>query len=58
MQIGPYKITNKVVAAPMAGVSDKPYRKVCRQHGAGMVVSEMVTSRSELRTTTKSKFRC
>ena len=57
MQIGPYKITNKVVAAPMAGVSDKPYRKVCRQHGAGMVVSEMVTSRSELRTTTKSKFR-
>ncbi len=57
MQIGPYKLANSVVAAPMAGVSDKPYRKVCRQHGAGMVVSEMVTSRSELRTTTKSKFR-
>lgn len=57
MQIGPYKLPNNVVAAPMAGVSDKPYRKVCRQHGAGMVVSEMVTSQSALRSTTKSKFR-
>ena len=57
MQIGPYKLVNKVVAAPMAGVSDKPYRQVCRAHGAGLVVSEMVTSRSELRSSTKSKFR-
>lgn len=57
MQIGPYKLANNVVAAPMAGVSDKPYRKVCRLHGAGMVVTEMVTSRSELRSSSKSKFR-
>ncbi len=57
MQIGPYKLANQVIAAPMAGVSDKPYRQVCRQHGAGMVVSEMVTSRSDLRHTTKSRYR-
>jgi tRNA-dihydrouridine synthase B len=57
MQIGPYKLANKVIAAPMAGVTDKPYRQVCRAHGAGLVVSEMVTSQLDLRHTTKSKFR-
>jgi len=57
MKIGPYKIANPVIAAPMAGVSDKPYRDVCRAHGAGMVVSEMVTSRRDLRNTRKTKFR-
>ena len=57
MNIGPYTLSNQVVAAPMAGVSDKPYRHVCRQHGAGLVVSEMVTSQTELRHTTKSKYR-
>lgn len=57
MNIGPYTLSNRVVAAPMAGVSDKPYRHVCRQHGAGLVVSEMVTSQTDLRHTTKSKYR-
>jgi len=57
MQIGPYKLANNVIAAPMAGVTDKPYRKVCRDHGAGLVVSEMVTSQLDLQHTTKSKFR-
>lgn len=57
MQIGPYKLANNVIAAPMAGVTDKPYRQVCRKHGAGLVVSEMVTSRSDLRHSTKTKFR-
>ena len=57
MQIGPYKLANKVIAAPMAGVSDKPYRQVCREHGAGLVVSEMVTSRIDLQHTSKSKYR-
>ena len=57
MNIGPYTLSNRVVAAPMAGVSDKPYRHVCRQHGAGLVVSEMVTSQIDLRHTTKSKYR-
>ena len=57
MQIGPHKLANQVVAAPMAGVTDKPYRKICRQFGAGMTVSEMLTSKLELRQTTKSRYR-
>jgi len=57
MQIGPYSLPNNVIAAPMAGVSDKPFRQVCRQNGAGMVVSEMVTSNVELAHTTKTRFR-
>ena len=57
MQIGPHKIANPVIAAPMAGVTDKPYRQICRTFGAGMVVSEMVTSRSDLRNTNKTRFR-
>ncbi len=57
MQIGPYKLANRVIAAPMAGVTDKPYRKVCRDHGAGLVVSEMITSQVGLRHTSKTKFR-
>ena len=57
MQIGPYKLTNPVIAAPMAGVTDKPYRKICRRFGAGMTVSEMLTSKPELRQTTKNRYR-
>lgn len=57
MQIGPYKLANRVIAAPMAGVSDKPYRQVCRRYGVGLAVSEMVTNQLDLRHTTKSKFR-
>lgn len=57
MQIGQHTLANNVIAAPMAGVTDKPYRQVCRNHGAGLVVSEMVTSRSDLRHSTKTRFR-
>lgn len=57
MQIGPYKLANPVIAAPMAGVTDKPYRQVCRTHGAGLVVSEMITSQAGLRHTDKTRFR-
>lgn len=57
MKIGHHIINNRVIAAPMAGVSDKPYRQVCRQHGAGMVVSEMVTSRTDLRHSSKTRYR-
>ncbi len=57
MQIGPYILSNPVIAAPMAGVTDKPYRQVCREHGAGLVVSEMITSQAQLRDTTKTKYR-
>lgn len=48
---------NNVIAAPMAGVSDKPFRQVCLRNGAGMAVSEMVTSRIDLHQSTKTRFR-
>ena len=48
MQIGPYKLANNLVLAPMAGVTDRPYRQLCKRHGAGMAVSEMVSSNSLL----------
>ncbi|MFT5609790.1 MAG: tRNA-dihydrouridine synthase B [Arenicella sp.] len=57
IKIGPFQLANSVIAAPMAGVSDKPYRKLCREYGAAMTVSEMVTSKLELRESTKSRFR-
>lgn len=57
IKIGSHEIANPVFAAPMAGVSDKPYRKLCRQFGAGLAVSEMVTSQLELRHSTKSRYR-
>ncbi|MGD8526567.1 MAG: tRNA dihydrouridine synthase DusB [Thioalkalispiraceae bacterium] len=48
MQIGPYQLANNLVLAPMAGVTDLPFRKLCRRMGAGMAVSEMVSSNSLL----------
>jgi tRNA-dihydrouridine synthase B len=48
MHIGPYELPNRVFVAPMAGVTDRPFRQLCRQWGAGYAVSEMVTSRPDL----------
>jgi tRNA-dihydrouridine synthase B len=48
MRIGPYRLDNVLVVAPMAGVTDRPFRRLCRAMGAGMAVSEMVTSNSLL----------
>jgi len=48
MNIGPYSLANNLFAAPMAGVTDRPFRQLCRRLGAGHAVSEMVTSRREL----------
>lgn len=48
MQIGPYTIHNLLILAPMAGVTDRPFRQLCRQLGAGLTVSEMVSSNSLL----------
>jgi tRNA-dihydrouridine synthase B len=45
MNIGPHFLANNLFAAPMAGVTDRPFRRLCRQLGAGYAVSEMVTSR-------------
>lgn len=57
MQIGPYKLTNNLVLAPMAGVTDLPFRKLCRSMGAGMAVSEMVSSNSLLWGSEKTRRR-
>ncbi len=48
MQIGPYTLNNNLIVAPMAGVTDRPFRQLCKQLGAGMAVSEMVASNSLL----------
>ena len=55
--IGPHKISNRLVLAPMAGVTDRPFRALCRQLGAGMTVSEMITSRPDLRDSRKTRLR-
>lgn len=57
MQIGPYKLANNLVLAPMAGVTDRPFRQLCKQLGAGMAVSEMVSSNSLLWGSEKTKRR-
>ena len=54
MQIGSFNVPNRVVLAPMAGVTDRPFRQLCRRLGAGLTVSEMVTSDPRLRTTRKT----
>ncbi len=48
MHIGPYLLANPLFVAPMAGVTDRPFRKLCKQLGAGYAVSERVTSRRDL----------
>ena len=57
MQLGPHTISNNLLLAPMAGVTDVVYRKLCRQQGAGYSVTEMVSADSKLWHTTKSKLR-
>jgi tRNA-dihydrouridine synthase B len=54
MQIGPYRIANRLILAPMAGITDLPYRNLCRQWGAGMAVAEMASSNPALRATRKT----
>jgi len=57
MQIGPYQLRNNLILAPMAGVTDRPFRQLCRALGAGLAVSEMMAANPELRNTRKSKLR-
>ncbi|WP_213957358.1 MULTISPECIES: tRNA dihydrouridine synthase DusB [unclassified Variovorax] len=57
MQIGPIALENRLFVAPMAGVTDRPFRMLCRELGAGYAVSEMVTSRKELWNTLKTSRR-
>ncbi|MCU7553486.1 tRNA dihydrouridine synthase DusB [Alteromonas sp. ASW11-19] len=57
MQIGPYKLANNLMLAPMAGVTDRPFRQLCRRMGAGLVVSEMLSSNPRVWKTAKSMSR-
>ncbi len=57
MQIGPYQLDNRLILAPMAGVTDRPFRQLCKQFGAGMTVSEMISCKPELRNSRKTQLR-
>ena len=57
MQIGPYLLRNNVFVAPMAGVTDRPFRQLCKQLGAGYAVSEMAASNPRLWASEKSARR-
>ena len=57
MYIGPYQLSNNLIVAPMAGVTDRPFRSLCKYFGAGHAVSEMMTSDQTLRMTKKSLYR-
>ncbi len=57
MQIGPYVLSNNLIVAPMAGVTDRPFRQLCKQLGAGLAVSEMVSSNSLLWGSAKTQRR-
>ena len=57
MRIGSYSLANNVFVAPMAGVTDRPFRMLCKQLGAGYAVSEMVTSRRDLWSSLKTSRR-
>jgi tRNA-dihydrouridine synthase B len=57
VQIGPYTLKNNLIVAPMAGVTDRPFRQLCKMMGAGMAVSEMVASNSLLWGSEKTRRR-
>jgi len=57
VQIGPYQLKNNLIVAPMAGVTDRPFRQLCKTMGAGMAVSEMVASNSLLWGSEKTRRR-
>ncbi len=57
MRIGPYELSSNAVLAPMAGVTDRPFRVLCRQLGAGLAASEMLTSDTRLWSSPKSRRR-
>jgi tRNA-dihydrouridine synthase B len=56
-RIGPHAITHRVLVAPMAGITDRPFRQLCRRFGAAYAVSEMATSDPLLATSAKTRAR-
>lgn len=57
MRIGQYQLENCLIAAPMAGITDRPFRSLCYNMGAGMTVSEMLSSNPQVWKTDKSRLR-
>ena len=57
MKLGPYTLPNRLFVAPMAGVTDRQFRRLCKQFGAGYAVSEMITSRPDLQDSLKTSRR-
>ena len=57
MKIGAYALANRVFVAPMAGITDRPFRRLARRYGAALAVSEMVSARPELRGSRKTLLR-
>jgi len=57
MRIGQHTIRNRLIVAPMAGVTDRPFRQLCKRLGAGLAVSEMITSNNALRESQKTRRR-
>ena len=57
VKIGPYTLQSNILLAPMAGVTDRPFRMLCRRFGAGLAASEMLTSDVRLWDTPKSRRR-
>ena len=57
VKIGEYQLASNVMLAPMAGITDKPFRQLCCQMGAGLAVSEMVSANPKVWNTEKSKLR-
>lgn len=57
MRIGPYSLDNPVILAPMAGVTDQPFRRLCHELGAGLTVSEMLSSNPRVWDSAKSRQR-
>lgn len=57
MQIGNYTLNSPVILAPMAGITDRPFRQICRELGAGLAVGEMLSSNPSVWATEKSRLR-
>jgi len=57
MKIGAHQLRNAVFVAPMAGITDRPFRRIARRMGAALAVSEMISSRPELRESRKTRLR-
>ena len=57
MQIGPHRLDSPLILAPMAGITDRPFRMLCRRYGAAMAVSEMISANPALREDRKTLLR-